>query len=364
MFTIEMLPASYGDCLWIEYGKPSDLHRILVDGGVISAFKPLRDRIRSLPKKDRVFELLVVTHVDGDHIEGAIKLLGALESLEVKFNDVWFNGYDHLHGRCVPSDKLGGPQGEYLSTLIGNHVGFWNMAFDGNPVEVPSAGPMPRKIFREMTVTLLTPSREALENLIPKWEDELEKAGLNREDEAAVLSALQEHRTLAPLDRLGDTDDVDELSVTPFKEDNSASNRSSISFLAEFDGKRALLTGDAFPSDLSNALKRLGADDNNRFQLDVIKIPHHGSAGNLSIELLNLLRCPTFLVSTNGKKHGHPDRKSIARIVGAGIDKPQICFNYRTEITEFWDLRDRGQGIRYKACYPTSEADGFYKISL
>ena len=34
MFTIEMLPAAHGDCLWIEYGSGQEVRRILIDGGL------------------------------------------------------------------------------------------------------------------------------------------------------------------------------------------------------------------------------------------------------------------------------------------------------------------------------------------
>jgi hypothetical protein len=33
LFTIHSLPATYGDCIWIEYGTKDKLHRILIDGG-------------------------------------------------------------------------------------------------------------------------------------------------------------------------------------------------------------------------------------------------------------------------------------------------------------------------------------------
>ena len=33
IFRIDMLPAREGDCLWIEYGDPDHLNRMLVDGG-------------------------------------------------------------------------------------------------------------------------------------------------------------------------------------------------------------------------------------------------------------------------------------------------------------------------------------------
>ena len=94
MFTIEMLPGGPGDCLWIEYGKPSAPRRILVDGGASAgAQSALRKRIRDLGAAAR-FELLIVTHIDDDHIDGILGLLRDTTS-QATFGEVWFNGLPH-----------------------------------------------------------------------------------------------------------------------------------------------------------------------------------------------------------------------------------------------------------------------------
>ena len=54
MFTIEVLPAQRGDCLWLTYGEPGDLHHVIVDAGpqdTISTLVPmLEERIRGLAR--------------------------------------------------------------------------------------------------------------------------------------------------------------------------------------------------------------------------------------------------------------------------------------------------------------------------
>ena len=74
MFKIEMLPAGHGDCLWIEYGSKEDPFRILIDGGTTGTYKRLKKRLENLSEEDRKFELLIVTHIDADHIAGILKL--------------------------------------------------------------------------------------------------------------------------------------------------------------------------------------------------------------------------------------------------------------------------------------------------
>ena len=41
MLKLEMLPAEYGDCLWIEYGDSRAPRRILVDAGLSSVYKDI-----------------------------------------------------------------------------------------------------------------------------------------------------------------------------------------------------------------------------------------------------------------------------------------------------------------------------------
>ena len=105
MFTIEMLPADYGDCLWIEYGDPVAPQRILIDGGTLPTFKFLKQRILKLPEAQRRFELLVITHLDNDHIETAVKLLNAKSPL-AQFGEVAAAETKSLLGRYRLLDSL------------------------------------------------------------------------------------------------------------------------------------------------------------------------------------------------------------------------------------------------------------------
>ena len=70
MFTIEMLPADEGDALWIEYGS-APVRRILIDCGRKTAYRNIAERVGADP--DLRLELFVLTHVDADHIAGAVE---------------------------------------------------------------------------------------------------------------------------------------------------------------------------------------------------------------------------------------------------------------------------------------------------
>ena len=107
--------------------------------------------------------------------------------------------------------------------------------------------------------------------------------------------------------------------------------------LLEHEGKRALLTGDGFPTDVFEALPRLGGEE--RLTLDAFKVPHHGSRFNLSTALLGALDCKLHLFSSNGSRTKHPHPEAIARVLktGAGGGVQTLIFNYRSTHNEIWD---------------------------
>ena len=169
-------PAQRGDCLWLTYGKRGDLHHVLVDAGpqeTIPTLMPvLEERICRLDGTTSRVELLVVSHVDADHIQGVVSLLSDHRRVRL-FNDVWFNGYRHLTG------LLGGPDGERLTAALNTQPKRWNKAFRGGAVVISDDGPLPTVTLNGgLEITLLAPDRAALTRLIPQWEKTCQKAGI------------------------------------------------------------------------------------------------------------------------------------------------------------------------------------------
>ena len=143
MLRLEVIPARYGDCIWIEYGDRRHPRRVLIDGGAAGVYKrTLKPKLQGLPESGRNFELLVVTHVDYDHIRGIIEL--ALDDgLGFKARDVWFNGFRHIPDK--PPELLAGKHGEQLTNLLLRNGASWNqIGFNGEAVVIPKSGPLPR----------------------------------------------------------------------------------------------------------------------------------------------------------------------------------------------------------------------------
>lgn len=342
-FRLSLLPARHGDCILIEYGEHPPWHRVLIDGGTDPTWKSLRPTLEAITPAERKFELMVITHVDADHIGGSLKVFDpGVPQLELA--DIWFNGYRHLQ----PVQAFGPVQGEKLTTLLLPRMAQWNKAFSGNAVVVPSAGGLPvRKLPGGMKLTLLSPTPDKLLKLLPKWEAACKKAGL----EPGVPDTPEPSPMgLQPMGAI----DVEQLADLPFKEDTAEPNGSSIAFLAEYGGKSVLFGADAHPSVLEASIARLPGGE---VTVDAFKLAHHGSKHNTSPALLQKVKTRRYLFSTNGAQFYHPDRETIARIV---LPKKQseLWFNYRSQYTEIWDDDDLRTEWLYKSFFAIDDDSG------
>lgn len=371
MFKIEMLPADEGDALWIEYGPDGGkVSRFLIDCGRKTAYRAVADRLGDDP--DLKLEIFVLTHVDADHIAGAVPLLQDGRFPPERVGDVWFNGWRHLSGLHKDEDPepegpeiLGAKQGEFFGAVLRNREFSWNGAFDGYAAVVEDDGDLPViELPGGMKLTLLSPTWPKLTDMRARWQRDLDaerRADRRIEpgDWETALRLLGTHRGAGP-DILRHAPvgpiDVEELSRKPFEADSSEPNGSSIAFLAEYGGKSALLAGDSHSPQLAASVRRLlearGAD---KLTVDCHKMSHHASSKNNSYELFELLDCKRYLVSTNGARHNHPDRETLARALTTAGEGTELVFNYRSEYSEPWGAENLTRAHGYTATYPEGD---------
>lgn len=330
-----MIPAGYGDCLWIEYGLEKKPFRILIDAGTLPTYKDVRRLVeKELDPSDRRFDLFIVSHIDTDHIDAAVKLLNS-PSLKLRYGQILFNGWKQL----IDKDLLGPQQGEYLTAMIERDEIQLNKVVKGRALYVPDQGKLPRlKLPGGMVLTLLSPGVTQLQLLRDEWKKAMGRMAGNPKAALKKLAATAKYKDVLGPAKLPD---IDELADAPTKLDTSPSNGSSIVVLAEFEGKKCLFAADSHPDVLERSIDRLLANTGSkRLQLDAFKVPHHGSKYNNPVSLIEKLNCRTYLVSTNGKIFHHPDPESIARIIKYGGPKPKLYFNYSTDRTIIWDNKD------------------------
>ncbi|NEK20362.1 ComEC/Rec2 family competence protein [Rhizobium leguminosarum] len=343
MFDIKSIQAEHGDAMLISYGDRVRPFHLLIDGGTTETVANLLTVLADHRINGRLrLEALVVTHYDLDHIQGIIELLQhPPEWLDV--DDVWFNGRHHI----VERDILGHEEGTELSKLIAAKYS-WNGAFAGAAVRI-EAGPV--TLPGGMTATVLSPDQSCLNALAAEWP----AGGAPPPDQSDI--------DVEP-DMLGRDDtwppgSFNERAREKSTRDNSPANGSSIALMLEFDGRRALLAGDAFSPVVAAALK--SAWPSNRPTVDLFKLSHHGSKRNTDDTLLAAVECQRFLFSTNGRVHKHPDTTLVARVL-RGSSEPVLIFNYEQERTSGWRVVPSGWPD-YTTVYPEPGAC-FVKIEL
>ena len=332
MLRLEMLPAGCGDCLWLEYGTPPATRLVIIDGGLGKTAKVLRSRLEAAHRERGgarlEVELLVVTHIDNDHIVGIIELLKAPPPF-LHIKEIWFNGLpqlkrlptptslevDELEGQprrstrppdvlggededdgaedneslgafttlTAPADVLGPAQGDELSQLLTKSGMPWNVSWNGEAVMIPETEELPTRMLDDkLKLTVLGPTLARLYKLCTAWPD--------------VLGGSEESSTMpaTPADVLGPSDTWPPVWKDGEQRDSSFANGSSIMLLAEYGEHALLLAGDAHAPDIATALKRLLDErqmSSTAFPVDAFKLPHHGSAHNLTQAVLERVDC-------------------------------------------------------------------------
>jgi beta-lactamase superfamily II metal-dependent hydrolase len=357
VFRIQVLPAQRGDALWVEYGSEAELHHILIDGGITATGRThLQNRIEEMGTPLH-FELLVITHIDLDHILGVIELLDNLPE-GVTFGDIWFNGWDQLKGSNL--EPMGLKEGIALSDILqARYSDRWNSAADGAAIalgeddSVVTYPPLPGG----MAITVLAPTHAQLGKLRDEWHKVVEEFGVQEAQEKEDPPAI-DGDTLPGLEALG-VIDVEELASEHFDEDDTVNNGSSIALLLKFGNRTALMLGDAYPSVVTSSLNALAADE--RFKVDVVKLAHHGSRANTSPAFTEKLHAPTWIFSSNGANNTkHPHQEAVARVLHHSRGVRKLVFNYRTRFNEMWD----NQALKEQHGYETVYGDGSELVTV
>jgi beta-lactamase superfamily II metal-dependent hydrolase len=322
--TIQFLHASHGDCIFLHHEQDGKTFNLLIDGGPAETFgdlygyaKPLRSLLEELKNKGECIDLLVITHVDDDHIGGVLAAMSLDDYLPSLVKEYWFNSYGLISSENanakIAKNEVTGIAGAENKTSISQGITLEEKLSQlnwFNQVIHNEISP----IFRSgVEFTILSPSRNTLQRLSRAWKREYpppDKATAKRESDHKV-----------PF--------LNFLSGDRFKSDRSVPNGSSIAFILKVGGLNILLLADSYAGTVERKLKDLGYSPSNRLQCSIVKISHHGSKGNTSQKLLSLISSGKYVISTDGSIFGHPDKRAIARILNAH-ENNNVYFNYET----------------------------------
>ncbi|MEH3148549.1 MAG: hypothetical protein PGN34_25240 [Methylobacterium frigidaeris] len=286
LLTLEVLPALEGDCLLLHWGTRASPRLAVIDGGPARVFDdtllPRLEQIRADRNLDRLtLDLVMVSHVDNDHVVGIKKLFSMLarwqerhapqDERTLQVSRLWHNTFN---------DILGDGADAYYRTLTASFQA--SIGGGPNPAIVTelerrllaAAGADPgtaRHAARDVAGVLAGHGegrdvRVSYELLRDARQISRLNAPFEKDGRATLLTAAATPNARA-IDGLGmqilgplDTDVaalqksfdayIDERGLTAEATlaayaDRSVPNLSSIVCLAEAGGKRLLLTGDA-----------------------------------------------------------------------------------------------------------------------
>ncbi len=371
---IHMFPAKGGDCFLLEFTL--DDFRILIDGGYSETYhKYLKPILKDLAVKGKVINLLIITHIDADHINGIKAFLeenGEAENPQIIcVEEVWYNGFFHMNtkkikksgmpyyleeimkGMVLENDQEVRNGTEEVSVSNGNTVaglllsgGYnWNGMFYKHAVCLDSQSYL--NLSENIKLTLLNPGRKQLKDLADYWIGELKKRVKNfiicenRLYEEAFESYMQweeDHDTILEDVSYNSADEKYNWKKVADMQDDLVDTRdtnlSSIAFLLEYKGIRMLFPGDCPIQLFMERLPHL---------IDIVKLPHHGSGKNMCRDFIRNTEVTYYMLSTDGKKYRHPALNIIGNILCRAPGNPVILKNYDISF-----MREIGILLRYE----------------
>ncbi|NPE09338.1 MAG: MBL fold metallo-hydrolase [Asgard group archaeon] len=338
MFNLHVIQAKNGDCFILEFGSSDKSKYILIDGGPSGVYEDsLRKVLSEIKKKSDKLELVILSHIDDDHIIGLLDLLEEryIDKREgtsniIKCKDIWFNSFRDAYeinkddesdiNTCIDninrilekemekktrSYRLGTKLSELSSEKELNlRV---NKHFDYKAVTCENIS-LPTK-FGNLELKIIGPNNDSVQKLRTKWlkwmKDDCLKLKIRAADKKEAIKA-----------------------------DASKPNLSSIMILAKADNKKILLTGDGLGKHIIEGLKQnnlLGEDE--KFFVDVLKIPHHGSNKNVDAAFFETVIADNYVISGDGSHH-NPELMTLEWIVNAAKNQNRKIKLYCTNRTD------------------------------
>lgn len=354
IFSLDVRRARKGDCLVVHFGSKDDPGLVMIDGGPKGVYTPhLKPRIeqiraaRKLAKDDPLpVDLLLISHVDDDHIQGILDLTreelakkNAHQPRLLNVLNFWHNSFDEIidhvpdeltasvkshfgeaavsgggelsdAARAEVEDQFDDDEQEVvdssLKVLASIAQGFRlrldaqalafprNLGFGGKLV-MAREGAKPFVVSKRLKLTVVGPMQPELKALQEKHVEWLEDLKAKGKSPADALAAYV---------------------------DQSVPNLSSIVLWAEADGKTMLLTGDARGDKVLEGLQLVGLLDkgeDSTVEVDLLKVPHHGSANNLDKDFFERVIARHYVFSGNGE-HGNPEREALEMLIAARGD--------------------------------------------
>lgn len=359
-FALDALSARKGDAIVLRWGTRAATHLALIDGGPATVYvNAVQPHLQALAGTDPagtplpvVLRLVIVSHVDDDHIRGILDLTTAIgiaqrtaSKVPATMVEAWHNAFADME---FLEDFADEPELQKAIREVAATPSALQAASGPAPGTAPGQGPSPALIAGAQSVAQGSELDRVLSGMASVGRnaafadrghyvrdgpgvavDGLKVAVLA--PNAALLKALREHwkkERKKALARQVAKARAGVAALAAAFDDDSIPNQSSIVLLVEFKGKSMLLTGDARGDHIIDAVKArsgpgrgAGRGRGRPLHVDLLKVPHHGSAHSNGPELFEAVTADHYVISGNGE-HGNPHADALRALFETQRGRP------------------------------------------
>lgn len=359
--------AGIGDCNVIRLIKNDGTqYAIMVDCGKYT--QAIKEYVRDVLHNH--IDLLIATHIDGDHILGLTKMLNNHEGLLV--DNIWYNSYRRTNiktrielneqqkkileqiKQALPVEfdainyrEISNTQGKSLAKAILEKEALYRVWRTDYITDQTKDFILPNGFGK---IVLLGPKQEALLAVEEKFKNAFDEYFMQIWNESIDCGEELQELLIRLIDSLQSR--IKKATVASIKEpiynaafvrnaakdetlDDSDTNYSSIAFMLECNGHKIAMLGDAFASTIEDTIVKKYSDDEKPIACEAIKVSHHGSNGNNSKTLFNLISSHRYFIP-GGKGTEYPTWGTFGRIVESNKDEyPKlVVFSHTCDMTE------------------------------
>ena len=377
MLSIKLFPAEYGDCIMLSIGKHHQ-YNILIDGGLSKTYqKYIKSEIQHIKEMRQKIGLIVCTHMDNDHICGLIQVLKEADSDFIE--NIWYNGFlqivdsrfysqkennftdrdnkilDRIISKGMVSDaeqEIGINEGMSLGVLIEERKIPLNLVVGGQVI-CSELVENRHEIASNIFITVLGPSKNDIIELEDHWKKEMVSRNyMFRVSDKIKLTEAFEYQIECIKSiynkesfKISEDEDLTKYIGDLEESDESIVNRSSISFILEYNDKKYLFLGDAVID--KALLKKIEDVVGFEYRFSAIKLPHHGSRYNITHDFISRYSADEYYCLTNSVKYGHPDLEVFATILCKDSKFKKLIFNYPIDKAYFLNKEEWKEKYNY-----------------
>lgn len=354
---LRIFQSDKGDCLLLSHKSTN----ILVDGGLSVSYNthvaPYLNKMRNAGEK---IDLLCVSHIDEDHIQGILKLIEdevdwrvfehhQANGSKVKepkslrppvIDEIWHNAfYDSIpKNNGEIEEMLAASASTYSATNIPELAELGGYAYSirqaiqlSGRLRAEQLGLKLNKRFKSklamyrkkqapinigsMTLSIIAPFEQDLKDLRVEWNAWL------KENKAVISQIKNAQKKDEPFLTADNAELLALAQELGNRKKVTIPNLASIMFLLEDDKHTILMTGDGHSDDIMKGLEAINKLDRTvGMHVDVLKVQHHGSENNLDEEFCRTITADHYVFCGNGAHH-NPDLNVIKAIIDSRAGK-------------------------------------------